>query len=270
MEVLPEMARSLPDGVELVIVDNGPEDELRHWAQAAGHKLIVPKKNIGFGAGCNLGASRCKTEFIFFLNPDVRLQPDTLHTLLTVARDHPSAAAFGPEFSNEIGASFRYRPSRILRRGDRMVRASRPSTTIRVPSLNGAGLLCRRSAFEKVGGFDENLFLFFEDDDLSLRLASEVGPLYYVPEAKAFHALGRSSPSSDTIQFLKGYHYVWSHAYVLRKFGHRFPGLVPFLGVLRRHLSTRMLKSPAYRANVKGRLHGALDVRNGKGWQDEE
>lgn len=57
------------------------------------------------------------------------------------------------------------------------------------PSLNGAGLLCRRQAFEAVGGFDENVFLFFEDDDVTIRLSAQAGPLYYVPSAKAYHGL---------------------------------------------------------------------------------
>lgn len=252
------MAASLPEWVKLVIVDNGPDDGLRDWARQRGYRVIIPDRNLGFGAGCNLGARDCKTDFIFFLNPDTRLSQGSIEILLQTAVDHPEASAFGPEFSRESGKSYSYRPSKILNYPDRFVRPSRPKKTIMTPSLNGAGLFCRRQAFEAVGGFDENVFLFFEDDDLTIRLSAQAGPLYYVPAAKAYHGLGESSPPSDDTAWLKGYHFSWSQAYMLKKHNRNFWRVRPLLGALRRCISLKVLSSASRRQSAMGRLAGAL------------
>ena len=53
--------------------------------------------------------------------------------------------------------------------------------------MGGAAIFLKKENFKKVGGFDEEIFLYHEDDDLSLRLKNEVGSLMYCPQAKIFH-----------------------------------------------------------------------------------
>ena len=101
--VIPDMVRSLPDGVPLVIVDNGPDDGLRAWAAQAGLPVRVPGANLGFGRGCNLGAEGVTTEFLLFINPDARLKPGALDVLMAAAGRHPEGAAFGPMLVSSAG-----------------------------------------------------------------------------------------------------------------------------------------------------------------------
>lgn len=258
VEVLPTMASSLPDGVRLVVVDNGPEDGARDWATANGHLLVTPRENVGFGPACNLGAAAAGSDFILFINPDARLGDGALHALLGAASAHPAAVAFGPEIQRADGSVFRYRPSILLGRRAARKYPARPKKLCQVPSLNGACFLCRRDAFERVGGFDDNIFLYFEDDDLSLRLSEQEGPLLYVPAAKVFHASGGSTPEGPSLACFKGYHYSLSHAYILRKRGYRLPRLRAMASVVRRMVSARMIKSSSYRSYAIGRWKGIL------------
>ena len=264
MAVLPEMAASLPKGVELIIVDNGPDDGLRDWAKEAGHKLLVPGENLGFGGGCNLGAREAKSEFIFFLNPDARVTDGAIELMLAQAKERPDASAFGPQFGVTLQDRYKVRPSKILRRGFFAKRYTRPEVPTEVPSLNGAGIFARRSAFEAIGGFDERIFLFFEDDDISLRLSKEWGPLIYVPDARVLHAIASSSPSSLELVEFKAYHYLRGYVYTLSKHGRSVPKLRGFLNVLRRFVSMRNFSSDERRADAKGRWRGFLSITGEK------
>ena len=73
--------------------------------------------------------------------------------------------------------------------------------------------------FLKLGGFDENIFLFYEDDDLCRRLADQGSALVYVYRALARHGRGKSSSPRRGRIFTSRWHQAWSRAYVARKYG---------------------------------------------------
>ena len=256
--VIGAMAASLPPGVRLAVVDNGPDDGARAWARAAGHLLVEPGRNLGFGTACNRGAAAADSDFLLFINPDARLAPGALAALLDAARAHPEASAFGPAVCRADGSVYRYRPSILLGRAAALKYRARPQRVTAVPSLNGACFLVRRAAFAAVGGFDEKIFLFFEDDDLSLRLSETQGPLLYVPTARVEHASGGSSVERPETARLKGFHYAWSYVYIQRKRGRRLAWPRAALRVLRRLISARMVKSPPYRNYALGQWKGLM------------
>jgi GT2 family glycosyltransferase len=73
--------------------------------------------------------------------------------------------------------------------------------------------------FLRLGGFDENIFLFYEDDDLCRRVADAGHALIYVPQAMVRHGRGRSSQPKRGRIFTSRWHQAWSRAYVSRKYG---------------------------------------------------
>jgi N-acetylglucosaminyl-diphospho-decaprenol L-rhamnosyltransferase len=87
------------------------------------------------------------------------------------------------------------------------------------PFFSGACFLIRRDIFLKLGGFDENIFLFYEDDDLCRRLADSGSALIYVPQAVVRHGRGQSSGEKPGRIFASRWHQAWSRAYVSRKYG---------------------------------------------------
>ena len=260
MDVLPAMAASLPPDTPLVIVDNGDDDGLRDWARLAGHDLRLPGRNIGFGAACNLGAEGAQSEFLFFLNPDARLEPGALAALLDAATRHGDACGFGPAILREDGSVFSVNPSIIIPRTTRGKRGLRPQEEVARPSLNGAALFIRRAAFEAIGGFDPAIFLYFEDDDLTLRLARDIGKLMYVPAARITHASGGSTQPSAALARFKGYHYARSYIHVLGKHGRRHPWAVGAMDALRRCLSLRFLTRSDKRNDAIGRWQGVMSM----------
>lgn len=259
LEVLRAMSRSLPSGVALVIVDNANEPDLQVWAESENHRLLNPGRNIGFGAACNMGAQACTSAYVLFLNPDCELQADTLEKLLAAAAEHPEASAFGPAFVRATGKPYKYRPSKLLKAVPKHFADPFPQSIAEKPSLSGAALMCKREAFERVSGFDEALFLYFEDDDLTMRLSRQCGPLFYVPTAKIAHIGGSSTSPSLELEKFKGFHFAFSYWYTMRKHGWSMPLLRIWLITLRRLLSLKILRKP-YRWFFRGHLQGAEEA----------
>lgn len=216
--ILPDMLASLPKAVPVLVVDNGSDDAdlVAKIARSAGARFVGNKANLGFGRACNLGAGLAKTEFVFFVNPDVTLHSDAVEELLLAADRYPSASAFNPAMDSKRGREMFRRSSVLVPRNEWMQRGW-PRGDSEVVVLSGAALLVRKACFDLVGGFDINIFLYHEDDDLSLRLRKKCGPVMFIRAARVRHSSGRSSPRTADIAALKAWHMGQSRVYVARK-----------------------------------------------------
>ncbi|MCZ0812591.1 MAG: glycosyltransferase family 2 protein [Pseudomonadota bacterium] len=261
LAVLPAMLASLPQGARTVIVDNASQDgaALAGLADQHGARLIRNKDNLGFGAACNIGASGTITEFLFFLNPDARLAPDALHALVTAADNHPEASAFNPAITDGRGRPYFKRASVLLPRTDKLA-PGWPETDRELPVLTGAAFFVRRTAFEAMGGFDSEIFLYHEDDDLALRLKAGAGPLRFVRAAHVTHDAGNSTVRSPASAAFKAFHMGRSRVYATRKHGLPGAGRKALASALLQLLSPLTLLSARKRAKQTAFLRGILSA----------
>ncbi len=259
MAVLPAMLQSVPPGTPVVLVDNASSDTgpLQELAQNHRAKLVLNADNVGFGPACNQGAAKADTEFLLFLNPDAELQPRALDALIEAARTHRNASAFNPRILDRNGNQSFRRGSKI-RPADRL-RGPVPTHDMEVPILAGSAIFCRRTMFEKVGGFDPAIFMYHEDDDLSLRLR-EHGPLMYCHAAQVVHLSGHGSPRLPHVAAFKAYYSARSRVYVLGKYGHRRPELETIIAAFFRLIGPDTLFLKRRRAKNVGYFKGALSA----------
>ncbi|MFW8635939.1 glycosyltransferase family 2 protein [Cribrihabitans pelagius] len=217
------LLRSIPSGMPCILVDNASADaeSMRALAQEHGAEFIANAENAGFGPACNQGAARADTEFLFFVNPDAELFEDTIARLLAAAEAHPDASAFNTRVLKGDGSLFFKRRSKLIPRSLWLGREA-AQRDAEVPVLSGGAMMVRRDAFRQVGGFDPRIFLFHEDDDLSLRLKQHCGPLRYVHGARVRHLLGHSTERSARTAALKAWYMGQSRVYAARKHGQRF------------------------------------------------
>ena len=257
--VIGDMLASVPAGVRVVIVDNASTDAdaLHDLAQAYGAQVVTNKTNRGFSVACNIGAGVGDSDYLFFLNPDAQMQPGCLDSLLTAAETHPEACAFSPRVLDGRGRPAFRRRSRLLPRSDHWS-GPPPQTDAEVPLLNGAAIFVTRAHFDAVGGFDDRIFLYHEDDDLSLRLKAQFGPIRHVHGATVTHAEGRSTARTPATAAFKAHHMAQSALYAMRKHGRpmAFPRILgaAFLQLL----SPLTLLSARKRAKNMGFLRGVL------------
>ena len=76
---------SVPKEIEVILVDNSQDEETREIAKAYDCLLLQNKKNIGFGAACNFGASKATGDYLLFVNPDSEILPNSLEELIKAA-----------------------------------------------------------------------------------------------------------------------------------------------------------------------------------------
>jgi len=257
--VIEGMLDSLPTGISVIIYDNATTDRtlLARLAERDSVQVIFSEENIGFGRGCNIGAGFANTEFIFFLNPDSRLLHDTVSLLLLAADTYPDMVAANPRIVDKDGRPQFKRRSILLPRSAWLGRSA-PIKDCSLPVLSGAALFVQRAAFEAVQGFDPNLFLFFEDDDLSLRLAHSGGLLMFVHDALVEHAGGVSSGGTEASERIKAWHWGYSSVYVMAKHRLSLPCLRAMLHTMPRALSPLSLVSKHKRTKYYQRLAGIV------------
>ena len=229
------LATASASPVDLVIVDNGTDQAVsRDVADRFGARLLVTGANLGYGRGANLGAEGSTSPWLLVANSDLEWQPGSLDALVAAGDGHPRAGSVGPALLNTDGSvypSARALPSLTQGAGHavfvrvwpgnpwtRRYRAEQESAGQQRAAgwLSGACLLLRREAFEAVGGFDEDYFMFFEDVDLGDRLGRAGWENLYVPSVQVTHVGGtswRAKPAS-----MISAHHASAARYVARRY----------------------------------------------------
>jgi N-acetylglucosaminyl-diphospho-decaprenol L-rhamnosyltransferase len=220
-EVLPACLDALGRaGVPVLVVDNASTDGSPDIAAARGAKVIRNRINEGYGRANNMGARAADAEFLLIVNPDVEVDEAAVAELVAAARRYPDAGLFAPRIVEPDGRVF-YQATSLLAAqltnpGGRL---DLPEGDACAPFFSGACFLVRRELFLQLDGFDEAIFLFYEDDDLCRRIADAGAALVYVPSALARHRRGESSTPAPGRIFNARWHQAWSRAYVSRKYG---------------------------------------------------
>jgi GT2 family glycosyltransferase len=197
-EHLPALIRALQPQLEaddqLVIVDNASTDRTAEIARGLHERIAVIETgaNLGFAAGCRVGAEATDAPLLLFLNPDSEPHPDCLGRLRQAAVDHPgwgawqAAVLLDDAHINTSGEIVHYlgigwagdcgQPVSALPPGDREVAA---------PS--GAAMVVRREDWLAMGGMRTEYFMYGEDLDLGLRLWLTGRAVGLVPAARVNH-----------------------------------------------------------------------------------
>lgn len=216
--------QALAQAVQVVLVDNDSAPEpfeavIRRFEGHEGLEVIRGGKNVGFAAGCNIGADRCTQETVLFLNPDCILATGSLAALWRALWADESVGMVGglltDERGVEQGGSRRAVPTPwrsfvrafgLARHADRwprlffdfhLNRGALPAEPIDVEAVSGACTMVKARAMAAVGPWDEGFFVHCEDLDWCMRFRQSGWRIRFVPDAIAVHhrgMCGRSRP----------------------------------------------------------------------------
>ncbi len=179
---------------QVLVIDNGSEDQSFSQAQKdfPEYFSLPQKTNTGFAAGMNSGmkwALEKKYDFVWLMNSDATVNPDTLSELLRAHQADPRRQALSPVIENPDGSIW-FAGGRInyFRMRTEHQHALLAPTPYQTQFLTGCAPLFATGLIRTVGMFDERFFLYYEDADLSQRILAAGHSLYVVPQARVIHA----------------------------------------------------------------------------------
>ena len=232
-EIVP-LAASVPPDAELVIVDNASSDHPAAAVAGCGREVTFAElpSNGGFGRGCNVGAGIATGDVLVFLNPDCRLSDATLVELSACVEDD-RANIYGPALVHEDGSAWhnlrrrstlaqdvveqlpsarRWAPWRLRR--DLPPEDPAYGRRGEVDYLQGACLAIDRRLFLQIGGFDEDFFLYSEEETLCEAVQRHGGRCVYLADAPVIHV---GATSTDGVREFALRHLYRSRAIFYRK-----------------------------------------------------
>ncbi|GJL77333.1 MAG: hypothetical protein NPINA01_03220 [Nitrospinaceae bacterium] len=222
---------------EVIVIDNNSEDEGFESVEEKFPQVcfVRNRANRGFGKANNQAAKIAKGDILLFLNPDTRLTDNAAQSMVAQLKTDSGIGALGPKVLNNDGSlqySCRTFPTVWTGLFNRYSLLSRLFPNNRFTSrylmkdfnhkeikqvdwVSGCCMMVSNAVFKKVGGFDENHFLFNEDVDLCLTLKHHGYKTLYFPLATVFHEITTSNHKVPQHIILKRHlgmsHYIEKH-----------------------------------------------------------
>ncbi|HMN24279.1 MAG TPA: glycosyltransferase [Ignavibacteriaceae bacterium] len=204
---------------EILIVDNASDDGSVEFIKEKFPqiKLIANQKNLGFGKANNIGLKQANGKYILLLNPDTLVAEDTFEKMIKFFESNSEAGLAGckilnpdgslqlacrrsfpgpwTSFTKVTGLSNLFPNSKIFARYN--LTYLDENKTYEVDAISGSFMMMRKEVYEKVGGFDEQFFMYGEDLDLCYRIQKSGFKVYYVHSTQIIHYKGESTKRSS-------------------------------------------------------------------------
>lgn len=206
VECLESLKQITYPNYEILLVDNGSTDGSTEFFReyCPEIEVIESEKNLGFTGGCNIGIKKAissSADYILLLNNDVAVEPDFLDELVSVAKKNENVGILGTKInyydaSEQIwaaGGFINYWICLVAYHGMNEPNTEKYSYEKDVDFVSGCAMLIRAEVFQKTGLLDEKYFAYFEDVDICLMARKNGYGIRYVPSAKIYHKVSRTS-----------------------------------------------------------------------------
>ena len=199
---------SLPKECKKIVIENSKNIKLKNDLETNYDNIeVLINDNLGMGASNNIGISMAKTNFVYILNPDTKLQKNTLDILIQESDKLDDFAIISPLSSNETFPNYKiFKKENISQ------------DIFEVDRVDGFSMLLNKEKFDNKF-FDENIFLYLENDDLCLRVKKKKEKIYIIRKSRIDHLGSSSSSDNETkdFEYLRNWHWMWSKFYFNKK-----------------------------------------------------
>lgn len=200
--------------IKIIIVDNSYDAELKTLLEKRySNTKVVLEKNIGFGRAINSGSRYVKTKFFFVINPDTIIYKDTLKKILKIGERIKIFGAISPDY--------------IENKNKKNKKEFEEKETI-----TAGAMLFKTEIFKKLMGFDNNIFLYYEDNDFFRKCRLRKYKLYIARNCYHHHkkkdsssAIYKNREEREYFRLIAGWHGQWSKFYYTKKYNGYFYSL---------------------------------------------
>ncbi|QQG44795.1 MAG: glycosyltransferase family 2 protein [Candidatus Roizmanbacteria bacterium] len=205
---------------ELIVIDNASTDDSPQMLQSLQKHhdnliLIQNEKNTGFAKANNQAVFHAKGVYLLFLNSDTVVLDNAIKKLILYFRENEDEVHFlgGKLLNKDLTPQASCGPfyslpvvfAALFLKGDywSLTRYS-PNITKEIDWISGACILTKKSYYEKIGGFDEKIFMYMDEIDLLYRAKKQEFHVWFYPKAQFIH-LGSASSGNKTYPILQVY-----------------------------------------------------------------
>ena len=209
-KIIDDCLKSLPKNSKIIVIENSNNYNLKKSLELKYDNIeVLISENNGMGASNNLGILKSETKFVYVLNPDVKFKKDTFENLIAAAIKITDFAILTP-----INSDIKFPNFKILKQNKNI-----NDSIISVDSIDGFSMLINKEKFINQKFFDENIFLYLENDDLCKRVKKSGQKIFVIKNSIIDHK-GSSSSSiknDPEFEYLRNWHWMWSKYYYNKK-----------------------------------------------------
>lgn len=189
--------------LEVFVVDNASNDDGVTLVREKfpGVRLIVNSTNLGFGAANNRAMPYCEGRYTILLNPDTTVKADSFLNMARFMDSHPKVGLAGPRVENPDAT----RQDSVSQRypGHRYLDGDLGKLPGDIACVLGACQIARTDLLRSIKGFDEDFFLYGEDQDICLRVRRQGLEIGFIPEAVIMHHGGHSERKTEPAEVVR-------------------------------------------------------------------
>ena len=237
-KVIDNCIKSISDQIKIIVVDNSNDQNFKDSLEKKYENVecILSSSNLGMGSGNNLGLNNVKTDYALILNPDVILQENTISEIINESKKIESFAVLAPLSEDQKNPNYK-----IKQNDKKNINNLNP---FKVKSVDGFAMLLNLKKINQIPDFqnkkyfDENFFMYLENDDFCKRLSQYNQNIFIIPKSRIKH-LGAKAVSDEyayEVELSRNWHWIWSKFYFNKKhFGFPYAlmnGLPVFLSAI--------------------------------------
>ena len=201
---------TLPKVSKKIIIENSNDINLMRDLESKYDNIeVIMNENLGMGSSNNIGIKKAKTKYVYILNPDVIFKGDSFENLIQETKNLNDFTIISPMHSN---LKF---PNYKNSKNEKKIYEN----IIDVDSIDGFSMILNKEKFTNNEFFDENIFLYLENDDLCLRVKNMNENIYIIKNSLIDH-IGASSLDNNQkneMEYLRNWHWMWSKFYFNKK-----------------------------------------------------
>mgnify|MGYP006096135671 len=268
--VIHDCIRSIGNDIDIIVVDNSNNLEFKEKLEKiyTNVSCLLSEKNLGMGAGNNIGIKNVKTDYVLILNPDVILENSTINELILASQKIPNFAILAPISSNIDYPNYKFLEDEK--------KINEKKSPFKVKSIDGFAMLFNKKRLDEIINkdyFDENFFMYLENDDLCKRIRNVNEDIFIVPTSKIKHLGGKAVDIKykNGIELSRNWHWIWSKFYFNKKhFGYTkafMLGFPKFLSSIIKYLFYSLTKNQIKKEIYKNRAGGFFNAaKNNSSW----
>jgi len=262
-ELILKFINNFSNNIKILIIENSSDHQLKKKIKKYKNVNIRYMKNNGYGAAINYARKYILTKYFFVFSPDVeKIDDNLIYMFEKKIKKIKNFGALGPRFINVTEKSHK--------------QSNKDLEVGKIDSISGSAMCFDTRSFDKIGGFDENIFLYFEETDYCLRAKKMGYKIYQLNKLFVKHPKGANNGvvkikdvnEVSNLEKLYFWHFVWSKYYFYNKHYGRLFSLIYLMPTLIRILYRITLysckKNNYKKEKYQVRLNGLLSSIKGK------